>query len=74
MTLEVERRQKHGIVDTFHNLSFFKTSIRSMLNANTRDWSKKKCFVLFFKATVQIQAKGISYAGIVASFQRITVN
>lgn len=88
VTLEVERRQKHEIVDTVHNLSitfytkncqeimtmFFKRSISNMLIfVYVLGWSKK-CFVLFFQATVQIQEKDISYPGIVALFQKKTGN
>lgn len=88
VTLEVERRQKHEIVNTVHNLRiktffltkncqeimtmFFKRSISNMLIfVYVLDWSKK-CFVLVFQATVQIQEKDISYPGIVALFPKKT--
>lgn len=53
---------------------FFKRSISNMLIfVYVLGWSKK-CFVLFFQATVYIQEKDISYPGIVALFQKKTGN
>lgn len=52
---------------------FFKRSISNMLVfVYVLDWSKK-CFVLVFQATVQIQ-EDISYPGIVALFPKKTGN